>query len=568
MPVLFAIQNEEAKAVWEKVLTCAILQSTLGTKEAAVKAVLGDVLRSVVGHLLHASWLLRLQALSVLRDMLSFLPGGLIAPNTAEVVTALLRTLPGQMWRGKEDSLRVLALLLEKCPHCLDGEVEAENLLTVFPVATPPSSTQGAATAGLPPAEKDTLLIVSLSDMVSRAGLADKISARLTVYAHEHQHPPETPPFPKCSGWRLSYLGIVSLFLQEAMRSDRQYRLAAASALSVLPWGAMQTPTAVQSILPLVPRLLQCAGLPESVTGIANAPDDDCGEKNSAEKGEGSVEDSANYKQGRRSNYDMFGGRYGGDPTAAKTKKGVKRARISRANADAMGASVTAAHVEEADVGRDMEGDDITERASTEDTGVVESSIEDGAEAAATTSLASYQSAGTDAAFRVKFLEAATALWPSHTTYLALCTHGETGGTQTETSMISGVQRIPEATVDWALLVVRYEVWSVRKAVLLLLRAMITAGWPLSRSRQAAVLEILSLSLDDTKYSQVRAAAASTLLRLIAGGGEESNVYKDVLTSDAIMINGMVSRMSLDTNPSVISSYASIQKQWASRGQP
>ncbi|CAE7531216.1 ECPAS, partial [Symbiodinium microadriaticum] len=558
-------EHEEAKMTWEKVLSCAIIQSTLGTKEAAIKAVLGDILRSVVYHLYHQSWIMRTQAISVLKDMLLCIPSGLVAPNTAEVMVALLRTLPGQMWRGKDASLRVIAQLLEKCPQCLDAEMSTESLLRVVPVPPVVIGPDGVSRESKRVDDSQTLLVIALSDMTSRASLAENITSRLAAYHKDHQLDlsntvnPQQSIFPKCSAWRLSWTGIITLLLQESERTDRQYRLAAAASLSALPWNAMKSPAAVLSILPMIGRILQCAGMPTSVTGIVDTLDST--DKNSSDLS--TAEDAAN-KPARRTNYDMFGGRYGGDSVPDNRKKGIKRARVGRPDENSTLAIAAADPL----LG---DGEDASDAE-----GVVEDTLTVTApEGDAVTNDAvstSYQMSASDAAFRVKFLETAAALWPNHNMFSAACQAVEESVTDAKSvpvaDVIQMVRRMPEATVDWALLVVRHEVWSVRKAVLLLLQAMVNAAWPLSNAAQAVVLDIISVSLDDNKYSQVRAAAASTLLKLIAEGLGESGNY-DSLDSDAMKskLNSMVSRMSLDTNPAVILSYASIQKKWASRGQ-
>jgi hypothetical protein len=627
---------------WEKVFSTSVLQSTLGTKEAAVKAVLGDIFKSIVSILQSQSWIRRAQAVAVLADVLTFVPSGLIAPNTAEVVVSLLRIIPGQMWKGKESVLRVLASLVEKCPQCLDAEASDDVLLRVTPLSVSWGSHKDGSKVKQASGQQEFVVMVNISDMASRSLLLENLSSRLAAYhnalvpasnpAHTNLEATSTAPtapaaleltFPKCSAWRLSWIGLISLFLQEALRSDRQYRLAAASALSALPWRAMQSPESVSAILPLLPTILDMAGLPGTVTGIHKAVGSSGGDDTGANES-GAVakeERDAGKDVVRRSNYDMFGGRYGGAGADVSTSraKGTKRARISRGRGEGTGAGgglgtgegeSKGDEGESADLGGAMELAEEDSAATadtvpliiTATTAAAASEEEEAEEAVAADGVVSndsgrFQASSSDAAFRVRFLETAAAMWPAYETCLALASEGVVSGPRSTVpptedmslslfTNIASMQSVPDLMLGWALLVTRHEVWSVRKGMLILLQALVSTGWRLSPSGQSVALLVIESSLDDNKYSQVRAAGATLLLKMLtarcssaagagAGAGSQDDgggdyVYKTAWSSNdstKTRVGNLISTLSLDTNPMVISCYSNIQKEWASKAR-
>jgi hypothetical protein len=556
------VQNEEAKMSWEKVFSSAVLQSTLGTKEAAVKVVLGDVLKAAVTLLQSQSWTMRSQAVSVLKDVLSFIPSGLIAPNTAEVMTALLRTIPGQMWRGKGDLLRVVASLLDKCPQCLDAEMLPGDLFRVSPVSFGHSSKNSQA--------HDMLLLVQLGDMESRARLAEQISIRIAEYnkSRQQQHHTESEllvddnvlaNFPQCSGWRLSWVGIVSVLLQETARSDRQYRLAAASSLCTLPWSSMKSVAAIRSVLPLLPEVLDRAGLPCAATGIEKVQDNGSSE----EKPSDTIAEERTVV--RKTNYDMFGGRYGAASASTKGKSS-KRARVSRVEEGLASVAVDAvAQIEDVVVEDAREGgDDASLLVVDEAVSLVESdavmleSVDGECDRP-------FLAPTSDAAFRVKFLETAASMWPPFEQYSIV---RQAAIKETDAvPYISNMINIPRVVLAWAILVARHEVWSVRKNVILLVQSIVAAAWPLSSADLSDTLQIIAMALDDHKYSQVRAAGATTLLKLLSVKDSQNMrpLIHDMCEKDIELkskVGTLISVMSLDSNPSVISVRSQIQKLW------
>lgn len=620
---MFHLQHNEAKLSWEKVFSTAVIQSTHGTKEAAIKAVLGDVFKTIVSTLQSQSWIKRTQAVAVLADLLTFIPSGLMAPNTAEVVVSLLRVVPGQMWKGKESVLRVLASLVGKCPQCLGADEGDDVLLRVMPVH-PAGVRDGGKSASVGD-QQEAIVMVNLSDMSSRSLLVENLSARLASYhklplsASSNYVEPDTAviptsmpelSFPKCSAWRLSWIGLITLFLQESLRSDRQYRLAAASALSALPWQTMKSSAAVRSILSLFPTILDMAGLPSVLTGVERIID----QAESKNWGDGANSGSIrNHMESgkvvRKSNYDMFGGRYGGtDPFSSSQRLKARVAKRARLNCVGDGTSGVNTEIlesggqseEEGAIGvgpnimceetveqvdymtmtestppiiqdnQDNEVNDETESPGLEMKGV-DDVVWMTEEGGVVVGRGQFQAVTSDAAFRVKFLETAAGMWPSYETCVVLANE-EKGDPKTSLlfTNLDFMRIMPDLLVEWALLVVKHEVWSIRKATLVLLQALVSSDWTLSTVGQSLILQIISFSLDDNKYSQVRAAAAALLLKLLVASSEEGLfLYKMAWSTNdkfKTVVGSIVSMMSLDTNPTVISCYSSIQKEWAKKG--
>jgi len=116
-------------AVWGETLS----QSGAGNKSTALTRTLQSVLSTVSQYLHDLSWARRSHGLAILDDICRSLPGEQVAPNVGSVITDLLLLLPGKIWSGQGQVLSLLSLLVAKCDSCLDCSALGDVVLLSVP---------------------------------------------------------------------------------------------------------------------------------------------------------------------------------------------------------------------------------------------------------------------------------------------------------------------------------------------------------------------------------------------------------------------------------------------------
>jgi len=514
------IEDDDTRAPWEKLFADATVQSTHGTREAALRAVLTDVLKGIESLLGSLSWTQRTQALAATKDLISIFPSGLLAPNMAGILVGMLKTLPGQMWRGKEAVLRTLSALLSHCPQCVDTSANVSDLVAATLVS-----------------RSSSFVLIHLEDMESRVRLNDTITQRVQEWEGTTASVPlkedSKSILPACKSWRVSWSGVLTLLLQESERGERQYRLAAATAMSTLPWQIAQTISGVKATVPLLPRIWHAAGIPSSITGIETEPPIAISK---------AVDDEGKSRPAPvRAAVDMFGGRYG-DEFSVNSKS--KRAKLSSPALPTVTiASVATSH------------DTSTSRTEETTISAVEDISEPNAEENGDTTSSSQQPSeivvsNADAAVRVKFLEASARGWPSSPSLCVECD----GSSETLAATVSKL-------VKWVCGVIHHEIWSVRRAAIVLLESL--ASWSLLSNDLQTYLDIVGFATNDSRYHQIRVAALSALCRLFdnTGAGDgRVEFFKQAAVS--VRVSAVLAAAAIDSNPSVLSAHANASRAW------
>lgn len=349
-------ENSDVQASWGQLFAEVVIQSGYGTKESAIKAVFTRAVDVIALLMTSLSWNKRNQALTALNDLISLFPSGILAPNTAAVILSMFKVIPGQMWKGKENTLKTLALLIGKCPQCVDDQDCSSNLFSVFSLTN----------------SDDSMVLVKLEDTQSRAGLLEKINERLLSKSNDPSPQEVDPVLPSNLGWKISWKSLLQFFLSESTKGDRQYRLIAADAFGNLPWNHLRSPQALSTNLFLLEEISTRAGMVFS----GQREDEILISKPSSER-EAPARDLAPLPH-----IDIFGGRYGQD---FQINKKMKRTKV----VESYEAEMLQEHREEAK----LEGD------GSLSTGVVDSDF-------------TPKSLG-DAAHRLKYLECLAKFWPS-----------------------------------------------------------------------------------------------------------------------------------------------------------
>jgi hypothetical protein len=511
-------ENSDVQASWSQLFAEVVIQSGHGTRESAIKAVFTSVVQTTAILMTSLSWNKRNQALSALNDLIALFPSGILAPNTAVVILAIFKVIPGQMWKGKENTLKTLALLIEKCPQCVDDQDCSSNLFSVFPLAN------GAACCA-----DDLKVLVKLEDTQSRAGLLEKINERLRLFSNgtpgDSPSPPpheeEDPVLPSNLGWKVSWKSLLQFFLAESAKGDRQYRLIAANAFVGLPWNHLRSPQALSTNLFLLEEIATRAGMSFS----SGEEDDQMANSKPSSEREVPAQDSTPTQP----QVDIFGGRYGQDFQVTKKMKRTKAVES-------------------------YESEMLQQEQHREEEKMEEESTAGAAVISSSTADVIRSQLPTDAANRLKYLECLAKLWPSQ-------------DLDHDLLPLSGDQRwssfsefIP-CFLDWALQVSKREVWSVRKGILKVLASF--ASYSLGERELRIVFQVLVEASSDPKYSQVRIASAEAteqfLLETHMSSQRKALVTRPEVSS---LISRIIANLSLDTTPGVLLHSSRAQQDW------
>ena len=301
--------------------------------------------------------------------------------------------------------------------------------------------------------------------------------------------------------WRISAAGILRLLLHETRRGDKEYRYAAARSCAAFPWKSIETvPSVFEDILP---DLLTLAEIP-----FGNDQSDDemkvAGSEN--EHKQKSVTSGTKRTSRQKSSF-MFGNRYNDLMPSKQMRMNPMNAvelRHSSLSSSSSSTSMIIAHEE----------DNQNVPVSTEP-------------------LAASRAVETDPAYRMKFVECIINGWPQ------------------------GMQpALSSYILHWALNSVRTNVWSMRLVSCSILGKLFDSNIDDSQIRM--IIDSLSYSINDSKYSKIRVAALEAL-KLIIKNERNLSLLKSHYEAD---ITSIIRRASLDSQAVVLEVNAKVQEIW------
>lgn len=456
------------------------------------------------------------------------------------------------MWTGKEEVLKTLSLVIEKAPHCIvhnssrkiysDSCSDSEGLMFIL---MPEDDYQA----------NGSHVVLTAQEVIRGSPIAavHASSTRLQQIYCDHMCPAAQSQscvqemksvcfVPNaCKGWRLSWRGLLTLLLQEAGgqgTAGREYRVRMSASLSSLPWSHFYNcgespPVLMQSWLQMCPSLFRFAGMaPTAILEIVESflcafccagPTDkpnfgsdweptrilleqekatlllevSTSQDSSAQAIEQEMRaksDEAKLKEvhekaASRSKFNMFGGRYGESGTLPSN-----RTKRSREQNDVV--------IQDGRISEEKSEDEVV--AEQRDENVFRSSL--------------------DPAIRQHFLLTLSRCCPPVQVVYDSSINSE-NGTQSLMHRVwleLGGRLLPLFT-SWLLNLVRTEVWSIRRAALLLLTSLMNWLQPTMGLKEtnevvdviAQTVQTLAIGASEMKYSQVRLAAAQGLIRLL-----------------------------------------------------
>lgn len=306
--------------------------------------------------------------------------------------------------------------------------------------------------------------------------------------------------------WRISALGLIRLFLHEAQRGDKDYRFAAARACAALPWkyiGANK-PEAFEEVLP---DLLLLANIP---FGEQDDQNDD-GMKITEEIEIKQTVSNSNKRSSRQKSSFMFGNRYN-DLMPAKHMK------TSSSNTSDAPIIPTSTNMVISNDEENIQQQQQLQQSSIQVT--LESTVA--------------RSIETEPAYRMKFVECIIIGWP-------------------QTKMLTMYKPY---ILQWALSSVKTNVWSIRKVAIDILGVIFDNE--IEENTIKMVIEALSYSINDAKYSKIRVAALEALKNIIM-----NDINLSLLKSQHNQeIGELLRRGNSDTQAVVLEATSKVQEIW------
>jgi hypothetical protein len=561
--------DPECKVVWEATWESALSASGAGTKLSALMQMLPNVLELVRAMCLERSWHRRAQAIRVLRDVISSLPEDIMARELSAIpaqVTGLLRALlgllPGPIWTGQAAVLEAISELMSKYPSCIEiagwNGADLANLVVLH----------GTDSVG---GDRVTVAEVTSPGLLQR--VLDSLDTTGNTAGAERAVLPEAGE----ATWRMNLLGWAVVLVHEARRGNKgsgtvhesEYRLAAAHAVSLLPWQRVcATQAGVRLFLTVLPLLFRQCGIPPF--GVVQSTVADAVPANeNATKAE-------NNRRNKRTlgNAALFGVRYGTSKESAPRARTAPRAASADIlepipdNSVVMGSGAMpqqnlepssvlddanadgAAHTEEeqdmdVEVGADRdspEGGEASPAAMEEPTPTGPAS----AEATPTAPSVEYTHKHPPVYF-LSFLDALTRAWPTAKVPL--------DGTTQDVLIVYAAH-----VLSWADIVMHSEVWSVRRAALQLLGTLCGAGH-VPGIASARVLAVIEAGIQEAKYAKVRVEALRTLMAVL------QSPLRSAIDADATLkgrVREVIRTASADSQPTILEAVAKVQNVWLS----
>jgi hypothetical protein len=562
--------DPECKVVWEATWESALSASGAGTKLSALMQMLPNVLELVRAMCLERSWHRRAQAIRVLRDVISSLPEDIMARELSAIpvqVTGLLRALlgllPGPIWTGQAAVLEAISELMSKYPSCIEiagwNGADLANLGVLH----------GTDSVG-----GDRVTVAEVTSPGLLQSVLDSLDTAGNTAGAERAVLPEAGE----ATWRMNLLGWVVVLVHEARRGNKgsgtvhesEYRLAAAHAVSLLPWQRVcATPAGVRLFLTVLPLLFRQCGIPPFGV-IQSTAADAVPASDSATKAE------TNRRNKRTlGNAALFGVRYGASKESAPRARTAPRAasadilELIPDNSVVMGSDAGPQQNLEASVPDDANASDEraaqTEEEQDMDVEVgADRDFPAGGEASpvameGTTPTGPASSEATPTAPNVEythkhppvyflsFLDALTRAWPTAKVPLD-------GSTQ------DALTGYAAHVLSWADIVTHSEVWSVRRAALQLLGTLCSAGH-VPGGDSARVLTVIEAGIQEAKYAKVRVEALRTLMAVL------QSPLRSAIDADATLkdrVREVIRTASADSQPTILEAVAKVQNVWLS----
>jgi hypothetical protein len=552
---------ESATMLWSQAWMEGLVASGHGTKSAALQSCLPSVIQLLCNMLSDLSWRRRQDAIVVVNDLAKVLSQQQLAPNIGLVVLALLRAVQSRIWTGQSEVFGALAAILSKC----------SNRCVAFSKGT--STTDSHPTSrrflfGLPSDECKSQIIAGTGPPGSSAA-AGGDSAYATVIALEdyaqlsnpsgtegddNEAEDESKPtsltptvdspvdaaspasfqqqYESFTHWVIDPVTLTQLFLKEASRGVGSYRLAAAKAISALPWTAIVARgvgvEAISALNELIAQLLEMVGVPtgcksslvsrfenyvnqceidkdsgsapvvsvssSSATAkpaVASTSSSSSSSVSSARAMNISTTARTNQSAAAKKSFELFGGRYGSSAPTGKAPI-VSTVRKQAAPAVATTSAPTASSATSAPVANSNNSPNAS--------GDVLHDL--------FTIISDYIPPNTEPAFRMQLVDCITSL------------QSAINGTVRSSSQGQDLL----APVLWCPAVVRGEVWSLKRSGLLLLAELLAAAETVNsltaevRAQKELInliVESIRASYQESKYSKVRLAAMQCLQKLL-----------------------------------------------------
>ena len=557
-------RDPECKAVWEATWEAALSASGAGTKLSALLRTFPTVVGMVHSMCKELSWYRRVQAVEVLREVIGVVPDAILVDQLRKIpqqTHALLRTLlsliPGPVWGGQSAVLEAISEIVCKCEPFLTFTPSSCNETLVLEG----SSEEMESELRVANLTSDGLMSAILSDMAPSLSGTEAVTEKREL-------------------WSLHFLGWVLVLVHESRRGSRssgnlleaEYRMAAARALSLLPWQRLCATMAGQNIFHrLLPILLKQSGIPPF--GVPLSASD-----NSAGAGTDSTVDAG--KSNRRSNKRtlgsaaLFGVRYQQQPS--KESATAERARTTTATIATVPDAGTASsspvlttdeivvagteEEEEAVAGEEMDVQDEME-AETSAAAMVVVEKEAVEEAAPQSGGYVEVTHKHQPVYYLSYLDCLVRAWPKRSSVaLPPGQHNHCYGDVMGNS--SGLERYAGFVLDWAESVMGTQVWSIRRTAVQLLGTISSSGYfPEDISSLARLLGVLEAGIQESKYAKVRVEALRSLALIL----QSSSPLRTGIDRDEALrsrVREIIRTASADSQPTILEAVAKVQNVW------
>ena len=379
--------EEETRSVWSEAWSDALSSSGAGSKSIALLRTLPLVMAGIEGLIKDRSWNRRTQGVTALADVVAIVDVKALSVWVPQVLLPLLHSIPGQIWRGQGGALETLAKVITKCKDHFHvstnsdvvfssrtyegGEVilRLEDLVRKRERACPgvtdeteemPRKTVvvGEGGDGGEGEDGDDQLVAVVDGTSSTStSLATPLSTTTTVFSSSSSSSTTNSSSSSSTtttttnnntsslSWEVGILPYCLLLIHEANRGERDYRLSAALAVSLLPWHHISS-VGSAAFVSLIPRIRIQGDIFVPVSPTVNEVDTSVSLSLSLSLSHSLLDQSSaqssavrNGRSGtRRDQYNMFGSRYGVSATTGKA--GVKSATSTTATATATATAV------------------------------------------------------------------------------------------------------------------------------------------------------------------------------------------------------------------------------------
>ena len=629
--------DAESRAVWAATWEEALSASGAGTKLSALLRTLPLLLPMVRTMLGELSWHRRAQAVQVLREIVEVLPADTLtaqlqrlSSESVALLTALLLSIPGQVWGGQAGVLEAVSALMAKCKGIISWSTSVDWATSSASPAASIAVLEFSLAAGNSYENEGDPSLISLQRLSSDKLMSSIISGMKSAFdstsfaasngAQEGTSAPRS--------WSLSIFGWALLLVHESRRAsgaaDAEYRLAAAHALSILPWSAAASSTsdgcAVFHLM--LPVLCKQSNIPpyakatDPSTSLASAEATTASASSAAEKQRNEAKGGNKRLLGSAA---LFGVRYrlkdesGHTASSNSSKARVRQTVGSAGTADVLATGADSpAHspMDTADEGAGV-AESVQEDCAAMEVGI---GVEDNSNsmevvvaeeqegvAAESAMLSVGEETGDDSpsggtspaahdserlrhppAYHIFYIECLLKGWPVVSTKSSATAAGPTTESRRETpsehrqhhNQQQQRQHLVECAqhvLAWAQTVMRTEVWALRRAAVQLVGVVSSSSIVRSDSQTAAggavepmdaVLSVLELGIEDQKFVKVREEVLKSLGRVLQAPAQRAAI--DGREEWRARVREIIRRASTDSQPTILEAVAKVQNIWLS----